>query len=246
MRRDRAFRRGVEMFLLERVFDDCLDRLGLLQRKFGSALLIGCPDPAWPHRLHDVAREVVVLDPGRCFAQAAGGSCVIEDELEPGAERHDLCVAVGTLDTVNDLPQALTRIRASLAPNAFFLGAIAGGDTLPQLRAAMRAADQVQGFAVPHVHPRIESSMLASLLSGAGFANPVVDVDRIRVSYEDLARLLHDLRGMGATNILKQRLSRSMSRAARQAAIDAFAAAGRPGRTVETFEILYFAAWNPA
>ena len=246
LRRDRAFRRGGELFLLERVFEDCLDRLGLLQQSFGSALLIGCPDPAWPQRLRDFAREVVVLDPGRCFAQAAGGSCVVEDELEVAAERHDLCVAVGTLDTVNDLPRALTRIRASLAPGAFFLGAFAGGDTLPQLRAAMRAADLVQGFAVPHVHPRIESAMLASLLSGAGFANPVVDVDRVQVSYEDLGRLVHDLRAMGATNILKQRSSRSMSRAARQAAIGAFAAAGQAGRTVETFEILNFAAWTPA
>jgi len=127
LRRDRAFRRGGELFLLERVFEDCLDRLGLLRQGFGSALLIGCPDPAWPHRLRDFAREVAVLDPGRCFAQAAGGSCVVEDELEVAAERHDLCVAVGTLDTVNDLPRALTRIRASLAPGAFFLGAFAGG-----------------------------------------------------------------------------------------------------------------------
>lgn len=246
LRRDRAFRRGGELFLLEQVFEDCLDRLGLLQQNFRSALLIGCPDPAWPHRLRDFAREVAVLDPGLCFAEEAGGSCVIEDELALAAERHDLCVAVGTLDTVNDLPQALTRIRASLAPNAFFLGAVAGGETLPQLRAAMRAADQVQGVAVPHVHPRIESSMLASLLSGAGFANPVVDIDRVQVSYEDLARLVNDLRGMGATNILKQRSSRSMSRAARQAAFDAFASAGHGGRTVETFEILNFAAWSPA
>jgi hypothetical protein len=246
LRRDRAFRLGGELFLLERVFEDCLDRLGLLQQNFRSALLIGCPDPAWPDRLRDFAREVAVLDPGPCFARAAGGSCVIEDELELAVERHDLCVAVGTLDTVNDLPQALARIRASLAPNAFFLGAVAGGETLPQLRAAMRTADQVQGVAVPHVHPRIESSMLASLLSGAGFANPVVDIDRVQVSYEDLARLVNDLRGMGATNILKQRSARSMSRAARQAAFDAFAAAGEGGRTVETFEILNFAAWTPA
>jgi len=246
LRRDRAFRCGGELFLFERVFEDCLDRLGLLQQTFASALLIGCPDPSWPQRLRNFARDVLVLDPGPRFAQAAGGSCVIEDELQPAAHRHDLCVAVGTLDTVNDLPQALARIRASLARGAFFLGAVAGGDTLPQLRAAMRAADQIQRFAVPHVHPRIESSMLASLLSGAGFANPVVDVDRIQVSYESLGRLVNDLRGMGATNILKQRPSLGLPRAARQAAFDAFAAAGEEGRTVETFEILNFAAWNPA
>ncbi len=246
LRRDRAFRQGAELFLFERVFEDCLDRVRLLRQRFASALLIGCPDPAWPSRLRDFAKDVMVFDPGQCFAEAAGGACVVEDRLDVARGRHDLCVAVGTLDTVNDLPQALVRIRAALSPNAFFLGAVGGGETLPQLRAAMRAADEVEGFAVPHVHPRIESSMLASLLSGAGFANPVVDIDRIQVSYEGLERLVHDLRGMGATNILRQRPRRAMSTAARQAALDAFVRAGEAGRTTETFEILNFAAWVAA
>ena len=35
--------RGPELFLYERAFDDCLDRLAIVQRPFGSALLIGCP-----------------------------------------------------------------------------------------------------------------------------------------------------------------------------------------------------------
>ena len=118
--------------------------------------MIGCPGPDWVERLGELADQVAVLDPGPSFAQAAGGGETIEDELiaEPGA--YDLCVAVGTLDTVNDLPQALARIRLTLGPDAFFLGAMAGGETLPQLRAAMRAADAVRGEAVPHVHPRIE------------------------------------------------------------------------------------------
>ena len=48
MRRDRAARGGVELFLYERAFADCLERLALLQRRFDSALLIGSPDAGWP------------------------------------------------------------------------------------------------------------------------------------------------------------------------------------------------------
>jgi NADH dehydrogenase [ubiquinone] 1 alpha subcomplex assembly factor 5 len=246
LRRDRAFRTGAELFLYERAFDDCLDRLGLIRRDFRSALLIGCPDAEWPARLGEFAEEVVAFDPGPCFAEAAGGAPIVEDRFDSEPGRYDLCVATATLDTVNDLPQALARIRASLADDALILGALAGGDTLPQLRLAMRAADQVQGFAVPHVHPRVEAPALATLLRAAGFANPVVDVDRIPVSYEALARLIRDLRAMGATNVLAQRARSPLSRAAWQAAADAFAAAGRDGRTVETIEILHFAAWTPA
>jgi hypothetical protein len=244
LRRDRAFRRGAESFLPERAFADCLDRIGLIRRRFRSALLIGCPDRDWIERLGDFADHVEPLDPGPCFAAAAGGRLAIEDELlaDPGA--HDCCVAVGTLDTVNDLPQALARIRFALASDAFFIGAMAGGETLPELRAAMRAADQLRGEAVPHVHPRIEPAALAGLLTAAGFTMPVVDVDRVRVSYEGLVRLVDDLRAMGSTNILASRSRRPLSRADRRAAIEAFASAQSDGRTTETFEILHFAGWT--
>lgn len=244
LRRDRAFRGGAELFAYERAFDDCLDRLTVVGRRFGSALLIGCPDPDWPERLREFAETVDAREPGPCFARAAGAATVVEDQLTPGAERYDLCVAIGTLDTVNDLPAALARIHAALSGNALFLGALAGGDTLPQLRLAMRAADRAQGIAVPHVHPRIEPSMLAELLSAARFVNPVVDVDRVQVSYESLNRLVRDLRAMGATNILTRRSRSPLRRSDWQAAAEAFRSAGRDGRTLETFEILHLAAWT--
>lgn len=243
-RRDRAFRHGAELFLYDRAFDDCLDRLGLVRRRFRSALLIGCPDGDWPERLAEFADTVEALDPGPCFARAVGAAPVIEDQLTPAPGRYDLCVAAMTLDTVNDLPQALARIRGSLGLDGLLLGAVSGGETLPQLRLAMRAADQAQGVAVPHVHPRIEASALATLLSAAGFGNPVVDVDRVQVSYASLSRLVGDLRAMGATNVLTQRSRRPLSKAAWRAAADAFSAAAVDGRTVETFEILHFAAWT--
>jgi SAM-dependent methyltransferase len=233
MRRDRAFRRGAELFLHERAFADCLERIALVPRRFRSALLIGGMDPAWPQRLRDYAEQVTLLEP------------VAEDQWTAAPATFDLCLAVGTLDTVNDLPRVLRSIRSALAPDASFIGALSGGDTLPQLRAAMRAADQTEGSAVPHVHPRIEASALAPLLAAAGFVMPVVDVDRVRASYESLPRLVDDLRAMGATNILSARSRRPLSRAARDAATRAFAAAGTEGRTTETFEILHFAAWTP-
>lgn len=245
MRRDRAARRGTELFLYERAFEDCLDRLDLVQRSFQSALLIGCPDPNWTDRLRDLAQQVDAFDPGREFATAARGATITEDRFDPVPQHYDLCLAIGTLDTVNDLPKALKAIRAALAPNSFFLGALSGGDTLPQLRSAMRAADEMAGIAVPHVHPRIEPSMLTTLLAATGFANPVVDIDRVAVRYSQLGRLVSDLRAMGSTNILIDRSRRSLSKAALARAEESFSSAGQAGHTTETFEILHFAAWSP-
>ena len=39
------------MFLLERAFADCLERLELVQQRFDNALLIGCPDARWRDRV---------------------------------------------------------------------------------------------------------------------------------------------------------------------------------------------------
>jgi hypothetical protein len=244
LRRDRAARLGPELFLLDRVFDDCVERIALVQRHFERALLIGCPDRRWRDQLRDLASEVEVRDPGLLFAGASDGETIVEDHWMPEPDSYDLVLALGTLDSVNDLPLALRLIRHSMRRDALLIGAISGGETLPQLRTAMRAADAIGGIAAPHVHPRIEAAALSPLLSDAGFTTPVVDIDRVQVSYSSLGRLVSDLRAMGATNVLCSR-SPPLSRAARNAALQAFADAGNGERTTETFEILHFAAWTP-
>lgn len=231
------------MFLHHRAFDDCLERIEAMQRRFDRALLIGCADERWPDRLMAVAGQVEGRDPSPHLAERAHARIIQEDAWAPEPGAFDLIVAVGTLDTVNDLPIALRLIRHAMAGGALLIGAMSGGDTLPQLRGAMRAADAVIGTASPHVHPRIEASALAPLLSSVGFVNPVVDVDRVAVTYDSFDRLLRDLRAMGATNILNAR-PHYVGRAARGAAIRTFADAGDGARTTETFEILHFAAWT--
>lgn len=243
-RRDRAARAGPELFLLERVFADCLERIALVERKFDRALLLGSPDAEWPARMHGAAGAIDVHDPGRLFAAATSGRTIIEDVWAPEPAAFDLILAIGTLDTVNDLPLALRLLFDAMAEDGLLIGAISGGETLPALRAAMRAADAVTGPASAHVHPRIEAVSLAPLLSNAGFAMPVVDVDRVSVTYSSLERLVGDLRAMAATNILRDRAQKPLSRAAYRAAADAFAREGIDGRTAETFEILHFAAWK--
>ncbi len=231
MRRDRALRRGPVLFVYERAFDDIAERLSEVSRRFGSALMIGPPDLSWLHQLEPFADRAEAIDFGADAPQ-----------ITPAA--FDLCIAIGTLDTINDLPGALRRIATWLKPDSLLLGVIPGGDTLPQLRAAMRAADIAAGAASPHVHPRVEASALGHLLSAAGFVMPVVDVDRVQVAYPSLAQLVADLRGMAATNVLSSR-PQSFSRAGWAAAEAHFRGAGHNGRTVETFELLHFAAWTP-
>ncbi len=239
-RRDRAFRSGARSFLHERAFDDVCERLSFIRRRFRSALLLGCPDQAWPARLAALADRVDTMDPGPLFAAAAGGSCAVEDQLSLAPGSYDLCVTIGCLDTVNDLPGALLRLRFGLTDDALLIGAVAGGDSLPSLRLAMRAADAVAGVAAAHVHPRLEPAALAGLLSAAGFAMPVVDVDRVALAYSSLDNLVDDLRRMAATNVLVARSRRPLLRAALAAARETFSTAD-----CERLELLHFAGWTP-
>ncbi|MBA3667267.1 MAG: SAM-dependent methyltransferase, partial [Sphingomonas sp.] len=156
-----------------------------------------------------------------------------------------LCLAVGTLDTVNDLPLALQLIRRSLRPDAPIFGALAGGNSLAALRAALIAADRPGGRIAMRTHPRIEARALAGLLSATGFAMPVVDVDRVRLTYARLADLVRDLRAVAATGQLVERPP-PLSRSAFNRAAASFSGLGDGGRTEEVIEILHFLAWSPA
>jgi NADH dehydrogenase [ubiquinone] 1 alpha subcomplex assembly factor 5 len=244
LRRDRAARIGPELFLLDRAFDECIDRLRDIARPFGRALLVGCPSARWAGRLGAIADEVDIVDPGQLFVEQVDGILAEEDRFDFGEQRYDLCVAVGTLDTVNDLPLALQLLRRSLKPDAPLIGAIAGGNSLPALRASLIEAGRAQGRVVARAHPRIEAQSLTQLLAASGLTMPVVDVDRVRIRYADLHSLIRDLRAMAATAVLSERPP-PLSRAAANRARSAFAGLGSGGRTEEIVEILHFIAWSP-
>jgi hypothetical protein len=242
LRRDRAARTGSDAFLFDRAFEDCLDRLRDISRPFSRALLLGCPSVDWPKRLRAISTEVDVIDPGALFATRAGGSQAEEDRHDFGERQYDLCVAIGTLDTVNDVQRALQLICRSLRSDAPLIGAIVGGNSLPALRASLIEAGRSAGRVVGRTHPRIEPAALGQLLNATGFAMPVIDVDRVRLRYENLGSLVSDLRSMAATCILSERPP-AFSKAEALEARMAFSALGNEGRTEEIVEILHFLAW---
>lgn len=245
LRRDRAARTGGDLFLLERAFEDCLDRLDIIGRRFDRAMLLGCPSPDWKTRLSSITDAVDVVDPGTVFAARSGGRQLIEDLGGLPATTYDLVLAIGTLDTVNGLQVALRGLFEAMKPGGLLIGAMSGGETLPLLRHLMAAADRTSGNAVPRVHPRIEAAMFAPLLEQAGFVRPVVDLDRVRVEYGSFDRLVADLRAMAATNILAARSRTPITRTALAAARAGFNAAKKGAKAQETFEIVHFAAWRP-
>lgn len=233
LRRQRALRHGQRLFLAERAMEDISERLGFVRRRFGRALLVGCPDARLAEPIGGAAEQLLLVPTLADVAQFPPGS-------------FDLLIVLGQLDTTDELPTVLQVLRFLLDEDALILGAFAGNNSLPSLRTAMLAADREGGAGVaPRVHPRIEASALASLLQDAGFTMPVVDIDRVRLRYRVFDDLVADLRAMGATNILSNRSRKPLTRSSLAAARAEFHRQGDSSGTIETIEILNFAAWTP-
>jgi NADH dehydrogenase [ubiquinone] 1 alpha subcomplex assembly factor 5 len=244
LRRDRAVKNGLDGFLFDRAYDDCLDRVDHMRRRFEHALIAGSPNPDWPERLGRRVPHVTVIDPSARMAVLASGFQADLESMVLESDRFDLCISIGLLDTANDLPFVVANVRRVLKDDGLFIGAIAGGQSLPRLRRAMLAADGIAGQAAPHIHPRIEAASLAQLFGSAGFSDPVVDVDRVELNYQSLDSCVRDLRAMASTNILTARPRRPILRRGIQAAREAFL--GGEAKATEQVEILHFAAWNRA
>jgi hypothetical protein len=135
-----------------------------------------------------------------------------------------------------------------LKPDGLFLAALVGGETLHELRFSFAAAEsEIEGGISPRVAPFADLRDLGALLQRAGFALPVTDVDRVTVRYDSVFDLMHDLRRMGATNVLLARRRAPLRRATllRMAEIYAQRFSDPDGRVRATFEIVWLSGWAP-
>ena len=227
-------------FLREAMLDGIAERLNGVKRSFSRVLDLGCFDGAF---LPPPNSAVTRIDAGRLFAAQAGGVQADEDLLPVDPESFDLVVSAGVLDNVNDVPGALAQIRRALKPDGLFLGAFIGGTSLPAMRASFLQAEADRPAA--RFHPMIDVRSAGDLLVRAGFALPVADSETLRVRYPDLFRLIGDLRGMAATNVLRGRVP--LARATLAAAAGAFGERADPdGRTAERFDLIFLTGWAPS
>lgn len=214
-------------YLLADMVEDVLDRLSFLRVEPARALVIG--DGAGGLAIRGA--EMTRLEPADGF-----------DEASPfPTGGFDFIASLGTLDTVNDLPGGLIHIRNALAPGGLMIASFLGAGSLPQLRAAMLAADGERP--APRIHPQVDVRAGGQLLQRTGFADPVIDSRSLDVGFRSLDRLVADLRAQGLANVLA-RPGPPLGKAALARARETFGAAGQDGRTVERFEILTLSGWR--
>lgn len=245
-RLERAARAGLADFLVDRFAEDLELRLSAIKRDFVCALDLGGPG----EQVRDVLRRRGVTRIVRApIACGLGGDVVVDEEALPFAPgAFDLIVGVMSLQGVNDLPGAMVQIRRALRPDGLFIGCLPGGATLVEMRQAFTQAEaETTGGVSPHIAPFADVRDMGGLLQRAGFALPVADLEAVTVRYAHPLRLAADLRAMGASNTLVDRLRKPMRRDTlmRMAEIYLDRFSDGDGRVRATFEMVWMSGWAP-
>jgi malonyl-CoA O-methyltransferase len=136
--------------------------------------------------------------------------------------------------------QVFAEFRRVLAPRGFFTFATLGPDTLGELRNAWAAVDSS-----PRVHAFLDMHDLGDALVRAGFAEPVLDVERYTLEYTDVARLAADLKAVGEVNSLAGRARGLTGPRKFDAMKRAYETRRRDGRLPATYEVVFGQAWGP-
>jgi SAM-dependent methyltransferase len=251
MRQRRARTLGAETFLLDRVAGELSERLGAVLRHFERAADFATPTDTVRRALAVTGQieTIIAAVPDTEPLDSKFLRVAADEEAVPFADQSlDLVVSALALQFVNDLPGTLIQIRRALRPDGLLLAAMVGGNSLNELREAFSVAEsEREGGISPHVAPFADVRELGALLQRAGFALPVVDSDRLTVRYDSALALMHDLRRMGATNVMSERRRTPLKRAtlARMAEIYAERFADDDGRVRATFEIVWLSGWAP-
>jgi malonyl-CoA O-methyltransferase len=143
------------------------------------------------------------------------------------------------LQWVNDLPRVFAETRRVLRVGGLFTFTSFGPDTLQEIRSAFARADG-------HTHTNRFTDMhdIGDMLVAAGFADPVMDMEQLTLTYSDASALMRELKHLGATNATRGRPHGLMGRGRWQRALAALEAMRRDGRIPATFEVVYGHAWK--
>jgi SAM-dependent methyltransferase len=241
--RERAARSLIEdRWIIQYMSDEMIERLSIVRESFTRALVIGCISDAMQVELRHQGMTVFMADPGHISRTAGHGVQCDEDRLPFADASFDLVVSIGTLDSVNDVPGALTLIRRALRPGGLFIGAMLGAGTLETLKALFSVSRDDACYVLRH-HPQIDVRAAGDLLARAGFDLPVADCVQVTARYADLTRLITDLRANGFGNALVDRYP--LQRDAVANWIVGFAPSDGD-KTEERFSLVFLTGWAPS
>lgn len=201
--------------------------------------------------------EIVALDIAIGMLQYARGTSSWWKKLFAGKRESFICadvealpVASNSMDMVwsnltlqwcNDLPATFAGLHRVIKTDGLLMFSSFGVDTLKELRTAFRDVD---GHS--HLNRFADMHDIGDMLVAAGFADPVMEMEKITLTYGDVRAVMQDLKSIGAHNATAGRAQGMMGKAAWQRVTANYEKLRCDGKLPATFEIIYGHAWKPA
>jgi malonyl-CoA O-methyltransferase len=169
-------------------------------------------------------------------------SCVCGDaeHLPLADDSVDLLFSNAAIQWCNDLPRTFAEFLRVLRPGGLLMFTTFGSSTLKELRQAWSHAD---GHV--HVSQFVDMHDVGDELMRARFADPVMDAERITLTYAEVIDLMRDLKLLGAHNASRARARGLTGRQRLRAMRQAYEAFRVDGRLPASYEVVYGHAWVP-
>jgi malonyl-CoA O-methyltransferase len=186
-----------------------------------------------------LGRLMAAMVPAR--SDAPGFVCADAERLPLRNASVDLVWSNLALQWLTDPRHALAEFHRVLRVDGLASFTTFGPDTLRELRAAFAEVD-----GRTHVSRFLDMHDVGDVLVHCGFADPVMDMEKITVTYADATALMRDLKAIGANNATAGRPRGLTGRAHFSRVTAALDRMRRDGRLPVTFEVIYGHAWKPA
>lgn len=144
------------------------------------------------------------------------------------------------LQWVNELPRAFAEMHRVLAPGGLLMFSTFGPDTLKELRASYEGTD-----GRTHISRFADMHDIGDALVSGGYADPVMDMEKITLTYRDVRTLMRELKAIGAHNATRGRPGTLSPKSLLRTVERNYEAFRRDGTLPATFEVVYGHAWKP-
>ncbi len=166
--------------------------------------------------------------------------CADADHLPLADNSVDMIISNFAIQWCSDLDQTFGEFQRVLKPGGLLLFATFGPDTLKELRQAWRAVDDKI-----HVNSFIDMHDIGDAMIRCQFSDPVMDAERLTLTYTDGMSVMRDLKAMGAHNVSAGRNHALTGKQKLQQMLTAYEQFRHgDGLLPATYEVVYGHAWG--
>lgn len=166
--------------------------------------------------------------------------CGDAESLPLATASVDLVFSSMVLQWCPSLDAACAEFRRVLRPEGLLLFSTLGPDTLTELRQSWAAVDRDT-----HVNDFLDMHDVGDALVRAGLSSPVMDMERLTLTYPDPCAVMRDLKAIGAHNVNSGRPAHLTGKARLRQVIGHYERRRRDGVIPATYEVVYGHAWAP-